>query len=759
MRRFFSFYWKTYKSSPYLKSLLLSFLLLSGLLFGIFAFIITSIITKTANDNLNQMAERGLVHAENTNNAVLSQTYNFYYSAFTNNPQLIALLSADAFTSDSSWNASRLMSDLLTFNQEVSSIYVINERANFVCSNYDTYRDQAGFYDQDILKVVGAHKGLDTILYMPRHVVFEASGKKYDERLLTIVFFMSSDNVFVVNLDQNRLTGMTNAPGTSDVKTIILNQGGQVISHSDGKLFAQDWSKNRLFVQSQATDDSSGSFNAAVDGANKRIVYLKDNTLGFTYLAVLPRFFGDYSNSARPVLLTIACSIAFILLNIALSFALSWQMYSPVQALKNEFASSTHPKFRRGYDEFLYLSQTFKSMRSQYRSLLKDEMAYRAQKKAQVLGQILTLREGETVLTPEKAEELGISLDGPSFRVCILRLENAMDELPLLRYALANIAEELLAGYSALAWKSMTDGTVACILNDGPAWQRGKLEEALQAIQNAMQTHFGIWVTVGVGVPVGEPEEIAYSNQTATEALQYRFLFDTGSIISYEELLFTPEDKQVYPDEAERAIAASFRTARPEDLRRAVDCFFAQIRHYRYQQILSGLLRLYSEIERLEQQYEIHIADKLSFDTLTLQSTTFGQLRERILEHCAAAMSYLHEARANSSGHAELVRQAKETVDRHITDGELSVESVAREIHLSSSYLRNIFKSLEQESLSSYITRKKLDAACRFLADTDLSIQDISDRMGFTSRNYFHTFFKKHMHVTPDQYRCQNRTK
>ena len=34
-----------------------------------------------------------------------------------------------------------------------------------------------------------------------------------------------------------------------------------------------------------------------------------------------------------------------------------------------------------------------------------------------------------------------------------------------------------------------------------------------------------------------------------------------------------------------------------------------------------------------------------------------------------------------------------------------------------------------------------------------MTIQQVSDTLGFTTRNYFFTFFKKHTGMTPKQYR------
>ena len=61
------------------------------------------------------------------------------------------------------------------------------------------------------------------------------------------------------------------------------------------------------------------------------------------------------------------------------------------------------------------------------------------------------------------------------------------------------------------------------------------------------------------------------------------------------------------------------------------------------------------------------------------------------------------------------------------------------------------------DSLSNYIIQKKLELICHLLADTNTSLQDISDQLGFSTKNYFFTFFKKHMGTTPNEYRKEKK--
>jgi len=84
---------------------------------------------------------------------------------------------------------------------------------------------------------------------------------------------------------------------------------------------------------------------------------------------------------------------------------------------------------------------------------------------------------------------------------------------------------------------------------------------------------------------------------------------------------------------------------------------------------------------------------------------------------------------------------------------------IAQEVFLSTSYLRNIFKEVMGNTLSNHIIGKRLEEICRLLQATELSIPQIAEQMGFSSKHYLHKFFKNYKSITPNQYREQVKNK
>ncbi|MBQ7236542.1 MAG: helix-turn-helix transcriptional regulator, partial [Clostridia bacterium] len=61
------------------------------------------------------------------------------------------------------------------------------------------------------------------------------------------------------------------------------------------------------------------------------------------------------------------------------------------------------------------------------------------------------------------------------------------------------------------------------------------------------------------------------------------------------------------------------------------------------------------------------------------------------------------------------------------------------------------------KTVSEYVGDKKLEAAKRKITQTDKTLTEIAEELNFESIHYFTRFFKKHLGISPKEYR--NRTK
>ena len=88
---------------------------------------------------------------------------------------------------------------------------------------------------------------------------------------------------------------------------------------------------------------------------------------------------------------------------------------------------------------------------------------------------------------------------------------------------------------------------------------------------------------------------------------------------------------------------------------------------------------------------------------------------------------------------------------------DISVNEVAKYCNMSYSSFYKRFKEIMGYSFTDYITNIRISEAEKLLATTDIPINDISQKMGFSTPSYFVSQFKKKKNVTPKQYRKEYR--
>lgn len=110
------------------------------------------------------------------------------------------------------------------------------------------------------------------------------------------------------------------------------------------------------------------------------------------------------------------------------------------------------------------------------------------------------------------------------------------------------------------------------------------------------------------------------------------------------------------------------------------------------------------------------------------------------------------EAPGAAGPEARLVQSAMAAI-KEALPRQLSLAELAGRQHVSPFYLQRVFKRRTGVSPAGYAAALRLLAAQRLLADTELSVTEVSNRTGFSSPAYFSAFFQKRTGQSPSAYR------
>ena len=89
----------------------------------------------------------------------------------------------------------------------------------------------------------------------------------------------------------------------------------------------------------------------------------------------------------------------------------------------------------------------------------------------------------------------------------------------------------------------------------------------------------------------------------------------------------------------------------------------------------------------------------------------------------------------------------------------ITLSDAAKYAYVNPSHLSREFNKSMNCNFRSYLNNIRIEKAKELLANTDLSLADIGNQVGFTDQSYFNKIFRKHEDLTPGQYRTLKRKK
>jgi len=99
------------------------------------------------------------------------------------------------------------------------------------------------------------------------------------------------------------------------------------------------------------------------------------------------------------------------------------------------------------------------------------------------------------------------------------------------------------------------------------------------------------------------------------------------------------------------------------------------------------------------------------------------------------------------------VQRVIEYIEAHYAE-DVTMEDVERELHVSRHYLARVFKAWTGWTVFQFLYQRRINQAkTLFLVESELSVSEVSARVGFKHLSHFSRVFKQWEGVAPEQYR------
>ncbi|MCZ8518232.1 helix-turn-helix domain-containing protein [Paenibacillus caseinilyticus] len=329
----------------------------------------------------------------------------------------------------------------------------------------------------------------------------------------------------------------------------------------------------------------------------------------------------------------------------------------------------------------------------------------------------------------------------------------AENERELFLSAVSHMADEILKD-RCIAETVMTNKQVAIILNYPEDWKPEALTQAADAIREAVHRFSKKTVTIMVSKRADTFEALSISYHEAQQSLRAQW-YRAGNTVLSAASETLPAASVSYPAEIEQQLLEAVREGQAEQASRELHDFFQAIHRGSMPQGLQKTfhLQLLVSVMRLLQEY--HIADVVFRERNLYEELHFIDNGPRVrewFEHnlLLPAIEAMHSVKNRRS--QEMIKRALAIIEERYAE-DLSLQLTADLLQVNSYQLSKLFKSHMGENFIQYVTQYRVNRVKEHLVQTELTIAQIAESVGYSNSQQLIRVFKKLEGMTPGEYR------
>ncbi|HWT73312.1 MAG TPA: AraC family transcriptional regulator [Mobilitalea sp.] len=162
----------------------------------------------------------------------------------------------------------------------------------------------------------------------------------------------------------------------------------------------------------------------------------------------------------------------------------------------------------------------------------------------------------------------------------------------------------------------------------------------------------------------------------------------------------------------------------------------------------TALVKKLSDISKLESLFKKMFVT-LKSDQLYGDFTCAGLIYQYIIE---ASRVFFDKDASDNSDRSRILMPVLNYIDENLIR-DISLDMLCKIAKVSPQHLCRVFKESLNLRPVEYITKKRIAKAKELLINSELSITDISQRVGYPDQSYFGSVFKKYEFISPSEYR------
>ncbi len=287
----------------------------------------------------------------------------------------------------------------------------------------------------------------------------------------------------------------------------------------------------------------------------------------------------------------------------------------------------------------------------------------------------------------------------------------------------------------------------------------------LREIQALVERAYQVTASFAISATSRQTERLPLLYKQAEDTMHYRLFSGAASMLPYLALEYRA-DGFAYSVflEKERQLELYLETGDAASAKALFADILREAAGYSYEDFNNVIVRLaitaFSVLNHLERSavgtvgrqanpFILEVAQQENLDDIQmLFDTVFDEAQQ---------FYNLKKQTAKSGKMGAILDAAAALVGEEYSDPNLSLDLIAYRLERSPTYLGRVFKNQYAMSVAEYINRTRLEHDKELLSETGHTVQEIAESCGFSNINYFYTYFKQELGVTPNRFRVSKK--
>ncbi len=375
---------------------------------------------------------------------------------------------------------------------------------------------------------------------------------------------------------------------------------------------------------------------------------------------------------------------------------------------------------------------------------------------------------GNMVKLPENQVEefYDIRFISDIFAVMLFFVENYEEErqegmeLDRAQFILGNIYHEILSGLSCKVYQTCISDLMVLIVNipEEKEDKKGILDQAVKEGSEFINQHFNMGYSVCISNIHEGRGELAVAYQEALQAMECKRLYGLDDMMYYSDIIELPSTGYYYPLEVEQefirciqegnyeAAKAVYQHVIEENVNGRMISSQDRLRCLMFDLLGTILKTLNDKKDNDEFGKEMKPAKRLA------ACQGFSQMKETFEDILYKTCEYLN-SKSGTEDKESLCKQIYEYIKNSYFDPNLSVTSIAEHFSIPPVMMSKMFRESMGEKIPVVVSEIRLEAAKKLMCQSDASLGEIAEKVGFGSVRTFTRIFKQVENCTPGQWR------